>query len=364
MPEMRRRQVMSGLAAGVAASGLARPKGAMAFDMRGFDGFWMPEEAVRHERTFMQWPVNPAVYEDRRDLDDIQWVIAGIANTIGDFEPVVMLMAPGHERAARRKLRDAVEIWPVPTDDLWARDSGPIFVRNDAGALAVVDITFNGWGHRGPHGEDSQVAARVARHMGLALLDSGVVGEGGGVETDGDGTLMAHESSWVNANRNTLPRDVIEERLLTALGAEKMIWAPGLIGLDPTDAHIDGLARFAGPGVVLIQLPAQIWPNDPWSASAYETYDILAASTDARGRPLQLAVVPEPDEGSPSAYANYYVFNGGVLASRLGDPETDEAAVAILSRLYPGREVMLLDTQLLGELGGGIHCATQQQPAV
>ncbi len=324
----------------------------------------MPEEADPHERTFMQWPVNLAVYEERQFLDDTQWVIAEIANTVVEFEPVVMLMAPEHEVAARRKLSQAVEIWPVPTDDLWVRDSGPIFVRNSAGALAIVDVNFNGWGNRVPHSRDAQVSAEVARRMGLPLLDSGVVGEGGGVETDGQGTLMAHESSWVNPNRSPLSRDVIEERLLAALGAEKMIWAPGLKGLDVTDAHIDGLARFAAPGTVLIQLPEQIWPGDPWSASAYETYEILASSTDARGRPLDLVVVREPDEGAQSAYANYYVFNGGVLASALGDPETDAEAAETLGRLYPGREVLMLDTNVLGELGGGIHCATQQQPAV
>ena len=110
-------------------------------------------------------------------------------------------------------------------------------------------------------------------------------------------------------------------------------------------------------------MPERIRADDPWSASAYETYEILASSTDARGRPLELVVLPEPAGGSLSAYANYYVFNGGVLASALGDPETDAAAASILGRLYPDREVMMLNTDILGEAGGGIHCATQQQPA-
>lgn len=360
---MHRRHVLRSLAAGAVGAGTAVPTRSMAFDRRAFDGFWMPEEADPHARTFMQWPVNLAVYRNRSDLAATQRVIAKIANTIVAFEPVVMLVAPGHRAGAQRRLSQAVEIWPVPTDDLWARDSGPIFIRNAAGEGAIVDLNFNGWGNRMPHGRDARVAARVARHMGLPLLDAGVVGEGGGVETDGQGTLLAHESSWVNPNRSQLPRRTIERRLLRALGAETMIWAPGVAGRDVTDGHIDGLARFVAPGVVLIQLPERIRPNDPWSRSAFETYEILAASTDARGRRLELVTVPEPAKASSSTYPNYYVFNGGVLASKLGDPRTDEETASILGRLYPDREVMMMDTEILGALGGGIHCATQQQPA-
>ena len=326
-------------------------------------GYWMPDEAGPHARTFMQWPVSLDVYEHVRYARQAQRMIAKIANIIADFEPVVMLMAEEHRADARGMLAEAVEIWPVPTDDLWARDSGPIFVRNAVGDLAVVDLNFNGWGGRFPHANDSKVSARVADIMGAPLLDSGVVGEGGGVEADGDGVLIAHESCWVNANRNRLPRAEIEARLLAAYGAEKMIWAPGVRGMDITDGHIDFLARFVEPGKIIIQLPEQVWPNDPWSASAYETYEILKAARDARGRRFELVVVPEPEAGSDSSYANFYPFNGGVLASRLGDPAADERARDILRDLYPGRDVIMLDTGVLGELGGGIHCATQQQPA-
>ncbi len=361
---MRRRRFLGSLAAGACTAVLPRRAPAAVFSADAFNGFWMPEEAVRHERTFMQWPVNPAAYEGQRHLEETQRVIALIANTIAAFEPVVMLMAAAHAPAARRWLGGTVEIWPIPTDDLWARDSGPIFVVNAAGAQAVVDINFNGWGNRWPHAADALVSARVAERLGLPLLESGVVGEGGGVETDGDGTLLAHESSWVNRNRNRLPRAEIERRLLAALGAETMIWAPGLRGLDVTDAHIDGLARFVAPGVVLIQLPEQIRPGDPWSASALETYDILAEATDARGRRLNLIVVPDARAASLSSYANFYVCNGAVLFSMLGEPQADAKAESIIADLYPDREIIGLETGRLGELGGGIHCATQQQPAV
>ncbi|WP_333780581.1 agmatine deiminase family protein [Hoeflea poritis] len=330
----------------------------------------MPEESQPHLRTFMQWPVNRTVHPDRHFLGALQETIADIANTIAEFEPVVMMMPPEHEISARKMLGAAVEIWTVPTDDLWCRDSGPLFVTDGEGGLAVCQLNFNGWGNRQVHDNDGLVAQRVAERLGLSVIDSGVVGEGGGIETDGEGTLLAHESSWVNPNRNSISKQEIERRLLDAFGAEKMIWAPGIAGADITDYHIDSLARFVAPGSVLIQLPETIDPDDPWSAAAFETYDILRGATDSAGRSLELTVVPEPvdirveDDEFVASYANYYVCNGAVIAAQFGDSETDSEAERLLRQFYPGREIVMLDVDPVGEIGGGIHCATQQQPLV
>ncbi len=330
----------------------------------------LPEEAGPHLRTFMQWPVNRLVYNDPVFLGMQQQVIADIANAISDFEPVVMLMDAAHEHAARRKLAAVVEIWDIATDDLWCRDSGPLFVIDASGNLAISDFNFNGWGGKQVHGNDGRIARRVAERLGLPIVETGLVGEAGGIEADGAGTLMAHESSWVIANRNQLPKAEIEQRLLEALGGETMIWAPGIKGLDITDYHIDALARFPKSGNVLIQLPGKIYPGDPWSAAAYETYEILQHANDASGNPLKLVVVPEPyhtrvkSEDFVASYVNYYVCNGAVLAAQFGDKETDREAADTLAKLYPGREIVMLNVDPLGETGGGIHCATQQQPAV
>lgn len=226
-------------------------------------GFRLPEENERHERTFMQWPVSRIVHPDRVFLDMLQNCIANVANTISEFEPVTMLMDARYEKPAQRKLGRKIEIWDIPTDDLWCRDSGPLFVTDEKSKLAVAHITFNGWGNKQTHANDGKIAERVAKHLGVPLIDSGVVGEAGGVETDGDGTLIAHESCWVNKNRNAATRATIEKRLQRALGATKMIWAPGVKGADITDYHIDALARFVRPGVVVIQLPEKPSKNDP-----------------------------------------------------------------------------------------------------
>lgn len=169
-------------------------------------GFKVPGQSRRHERTFMQWPVNRQIHTDSIFLDMLQGSIAQIANAIAEFEPVVMLMDAQFEKAARRKLGKKIEIWDVPTDDLWCRDSGPLFIVNHRRELATVDFNFNGWGNKQPHTYDGRIAKRVSDRLGVPLIDSGLVGEAGGVEADGDGTLLAHESSWINANRNAQPK--------------------------------------------------------------------------------------------------------------------------------------------------------------
>ena len=333
-------------------------------------GFWYPEETDPHERTFMQWPVSRAVYDDADFLYDLQATIAEIASTIAEFEPVVMLAAAEHHKAITKLVSGQVELWDVPTDDLWARDSGPSFVVDGKGGLALTQFNFNGWGGKQVHDNDGKIAARVAERLGLPLFDVGLVGEAGGVETDGHGTLIAHESSWVNPNRNRGSKAEVEVMLLDTMGAQKMIWAPGIKGADITDYHIDALARFIKPGQVLIQMGEEVDPQDPWSVSAFETHAILSAATDAKGRKLEMVVLPEPYDirvDSPdfvASYVNYYVCNGAVIAAEFGDRAADAEAAEILASLYPGREIVMLNTDAVGEVGGGIHCATHEQPKV
>lgn len=336
----------------------------------GSQGFWYPEETDPHERTFMQWPVNPAVHDDADFLHELQATIADIASTIAEFEPVVMLAAAEHHKAIKRLVSGQVELWDVPTDDLWCRDSGPSFVVDGKGGLAVTQFNFNGWGGKQVHGHDGKIAARVAERLGLPVFDAGLVGEAGGVETDGHGTLIAHESSWINPNRNKGSKAEVEAMLLDTIGARKMIWAPGIKGADITDYHIDALARFVKPGQVVIQMGEEVDPEDPWSVAAFETHDILTEATDANGDKLDLVILPEPYDirvDSPdfvASYVNYYVCNGAVIAAEFGDKAADEEAAAMLSDLYPGREIVTLNIDAVGEVGGGIHCATHEQPKV
>ncbi|MEO0379611.1 MAG: agmatine deiminase family protein [Pseudomonadota bacterium] len=355
---MNRRDVLIG-------GGVVGAFGLMGRATMAASGFYVPPEEGRHQRTFMQWPVNRRVYQDRMFLEMTQQTIADIANTIAEFEPVTMLAATDEHASARRMLSGDVELWDIPTEDLWCRDAGPIFVVDGSGDLAVTHIAFNGWGEKQVNRRDSQIAARVADRLGLALLPSGLRGEGGGVEHDGHGLLMAHESSWVNDNRNPgLSRDEIEARLLTAYGADRMIWSGGVWDEDITDYHIDSLARFTGPGRVLINLPDAPDPRDPFHAAALQTHGKLVAER------LDVTIIPEPTERRVksfdfvASYANFYACNGAIIAAQFGDPVADEIAAEALADHYPGREIVTLNVDPLGELGGGIHCATQQMPAV
>ncbi|MEM9533815.1 MAG: agmatine deiminase family protein, partial [Pseudomonadota bacterium] len=183
----------------------------------------VPGEESPHELTLMQWPVHRGVYSDAAFLDQVQQTVATIANAIAEFEPVVILADREDFRPARRKLTHRVAHWDVPTEDLWCRDSGPLFAWREDGQRVVSHLRFNGWGGRQVHDRDGQIAARVAAQLNEPLVDSGLVGEAGGVEHDGHGLLLAHESSWVHDNRNPgMTRAVIEERLLRAYGAETL----------------------------------------------------------------------------------------------------------------------------------------------
>lgn len=333
-------------------------------------GFFMPEESMPHERTFMQWPVNPQIHDDASFLKILQKTISDIANRISEFEPVVMMMDKSHETAARTLLGQKVEIWDIATDDLWARDSGPTFVIDGKGGLAVTQFNFNGWGNKQIHDNDGKIAAKVAERLGLKIFDAGLIGEAGGVESDGKGMLIAHESSWINPNRNKGNKAEVEALLKETLGATQVVWAPGIAGADITDYHIDALARFVQPGVVLIQLPEEMDESDPWSVAANQTYDALSMVRFPSSEGLEIIIIPEPKttrvttDDFVNSYVNYYVCNGAVIAPEFGDKDTDAETKATLGAVYPGREIVMLNIDPVGEVGGGIHCATTQQPKV
>ena len=346
---------------GISAGVINIPKGIWA---RSQGAFYVPSEEQRHERSFMQWPVSRRVYPDNVFLGMVQRTIADIANVISEFEPVTLLAAGVHHGRIRRMVSARVELWDVETEDLWCRDSGPIFVVSDTGNMAVLDIAFNGWGKKQVHQKDSLIAFAVAERLNLPLVKTGLVGEAGGIEQNGQGILVAHESSWVNENRNpSLSRDQIERSLLLAYGAEKMVWSAGLSGMDITDYHIDSLVRFTGPMRMLANLPEYPKEDDPFFTAARATIDLL------RENGLEVEILPEPhlprveSHDFVAAYVNYYVCNGAVVAPQFGDERTDRLAVDTLQRHFPEREIITLNVDPWGELGGGIHCATQQMPA-
>lgn len=325
----------------------------------------VPAEESAHEATLMQWPVNRRVYPEGWFLKEVQATITTIANTISAFEPVYMLADAALHSQIKPKLTSNVRLFDVPTDDLWARDSGPLVALNHRNGRGVPHIQFNGWGNKQTCQEDAQVAVRMAKILDFDVISTGLTGEAGGVETNGAGLLMAHESSWLNPNRNPGMSLVdISQKLCDAYGAERILWAKGLKDHDITDYHIDALARFIAPNDVLINLAAQHDPLDPFQIAAQVTLAML----ETEG--LKITKISEPTvdaakgEDFLPAYANYYVANGAVLCPKFNDPLPDQAAQEALQKAYPTREIITLNIDPIAELGGGIHCATQQIPSI
>ncbi|MEM9622042.1 MAG: agmatine deiminase family protein, partial [Pseudomonadota bacterium] len=256
----------------------------------------------------------------------------------------------------------------ILTNDMWMRDTGAVFVTNSEGALGGIDFNFNGWGDKQvPRAADAAIAREVCAHVGISRLETTLTGEGGGLEYDGDGTLLLTDSCWLNNNRNPgVARAAMTAEFQRLLGVEKVIWLPGVRGEDITDGHIDGSIRFVRPGVIL----TSGYPDDStiWGSVMRESREILQRETDARGRSFQLVDIPSAmhprntHEDLFTGYANYYVANGAVFTPTFGDAPADRLAQTRLAKLFPGREVVSLEVDRIYECGGGIHCVTQQQP--
>jgi agmatine deiminase len=327
----------------------------------------VPLESDPHRRTWMAWPSSREIWGGL--LPGIQRDIAEIASTVAGFEPVVLCANPSEVHHATAACTAVVEvIGSIPVDDCWMRDSGPIFRADGREVLTATGLHFNGWGDRQIHRRDANVAELVAGYAQVPFAAADLVAEGGAVETDGDGTLMATESSVINDNRNPgRSKADLERALCDAYGAEGVVWVPGLRGRDITDDHIDATSRFIAPGTVMVQVPPAD-RTDVWADDAREQHQILAEAHDARGRRIQIVDLQGPTtvrSTSPDfldSYANFYTVNGAVLTAQFGDVEADRVAAAVLADAFPGREVLQLNVDRLHEGGGGIHCVTQQEP--
>ncbi|MFE3442645.1 agmatine/peptidylarginine deiminase [Nocardia sp. NPDC059180] len=333
------------------------------------DRAWqMPEEGDQHKRTWMAFAASEEIWGAAL-VPEVQRNLATIAQTIAQFEPVTMLVNAEDLDLARDLVGPTVELVVAPLDDLWMRDTGPVFVHGN-GTKAAVDFNFNGWGEKQDFDNDAGVAAFVASRAEVELLPTDLVLEGGGIEVDGEGTALITESCVLNDNRNPgWSKADVEAELMPLLGLDKIIWLPGIKGKDITDGHTDFYARFARPGVVVAG-----YDPDPESFDHDVTtrhLEILETATDAQGRALEVVVLDAPGTVRPEfasddfagGYINFYVCNGAVIAPEFGDPETDQAAKDELERLFPDRRVVQINIDGIAAGGGGIHCTTQQEPA-
>ncbi|KAJ5112474.1 hypothetical protein N7532_000519 [Penicillium argentinense] len=372
---------------------------------------YLPETAP-HLATILSFPSRCSTFPALHNATCNE--IIELAATIAHFEPVRLHVRPEDVQKAQSLLnhrmasapsteRDRITLIPAPTNHIWVRDTGPMYVRDatDPSMRAAIDFRFCEWGNsigeliynnspdkKGalPDGSDWPVldAERRAENTafaervlelegaGVPRVVSRVRLEGGGIEMDGEGTFMAMESSVTVPSRNEgVSKEEIESELRRLCGVKKFIWIPGREGLDITDYHIDAEARFIRPGVVVVGKPHVKCRKVFWDVY-HEMREILDVATDAQGRKLEVIDIEEPDpelvqgdvpgeeKDVAASYVNFYFTNGGLVIPAFGDAEMDQRALETLQNLVPEREVRQVAVNALPRTGGVLHCTTQQ----
>ena len=352
------------------------------------DGYRMPAEFEPHKGCWMLWPERGDTW--RMGAKPAQAAFIEVAEAISAFEPVTVGASRGQWENARSALPQAVRVVEISSDDAWMRDVGPtVVVSGRGGTIRGVDWQFNAWGGLDgglyfPWDQDSLVAAKVLEIERADRYRAPLIMEGGSFHVDGQGTLITTRECLLNRNRNPhLTREQIEASLKTYLNVNKVVWLDKGVHMDETDGHVDNLCCFVKPGEVLLTWTDD--PDDPQHEISRQALKKLSAATDARGRRLIVHKIHQPDPMVVSAsecegldasetakprkagdrlaasYVNFYIANGGIVMPLFGDAD-DQAAMDLLTRLFPDREVVGVRSReiLLG--GGNIHCITQQIP--
>ncbi|MGQ9865170.1 MAG: agmatine deiminase family protein [Pseudanabaenaceae cyanobacterium] len=328
--------------------------------MRSLPGEWSPHAGVW---TAFPWDVQ----EWGQGLAAAQQEVAAFVRELSRWEPVHLLVMPAVADWAKsligEGLRHPVHYTDIPYGDIWLRDTGPLFVQAAVKAETdwqAIRFGWNGWGNKCLLAYDEAVGAAIARYTQTPLVEHPLVVEGGALETDGRGTFLTTERCLLGSDRNpNWTRSQVEAVLAEYLGAQRVHWLTGSLQNDHTDGHIDTLARFAAPGLVLC---AQGDPDDP------NCETLAGVATQLReGNEFAVQTVPSPgavwqdDRLLPASYLNFYIANGAVLVPTYGS-DRDEAAVAAIQACFPDRQAVGLSAKAILTGGGAFHCITQQQP--
>ena len=346
--------------------------------------YTMPGEGEPHEGTWLQWPHHYQYGIEYRNQLDATWV--AMTNELVSSENVHIIAYNQTEKERIIALLTSenipltnVDFKLYPTDDTWIRDNGPIYVRNNSGSLVIEDWGFNGWGNKidvlssQPIQFDhcNEIPTKIALDQGRAVIDlnNEMNNEGGSIEIDGNGTLIACKSSILNNNRNPEMSQAQAEAIFKKyLGVTNFVWLEGQAGLEITDQHIDGFARFGNSTTIVTMVETDLLEYDIQQADI----DTLYAARDKNGNPYTFLKIPLTQHnvvttngtnlGYKGSYINYYIANTKVLVPNYNDPN-DTIANALIQTLYPFRTVVGVDVRNLYKNGGMVHCLTQQQPA-
>lgn len=325
---------------------------------------FVPPEWAPRLALWTAWPSHADLWEE--NLEPARAEVAAMISALAADEVVRVLAAdPRSAASARTALPVNVDVLTIPFGDIWLRDTGPIFVVADGEPMAL-GFRFNGWGGKYVLEGDAHVAVNVATAAGVNYVGLPFVLEGGAVEHDGEGTVLTTRQCLLNPNRNPgWSQADAESALAGALGARKVLWLDEGLANDHTDGHIDNLARFVAPGVVVCQSP---WKNDPNAKVLDAIAHALEAMTDAEGRRLEVARVPGPGfvpspggEAMPASHMNFIIGEKTVVVPFYSDAGDD--ALKALAPLFPDRKVVGLSSNAILSGGGSFHCITQQEPA-
>jgi agmatine deiminase len=332
----------------------------------------MPVEAVRHAATWSVWPVGEELWAGR--LDAVRDDMAGLVAALARFEAVVLLVADDEARRdAEARLgragvaSGAVRFVAAPSNDVWLRDAGPLFLRGADGRLAATDWRFDGWGGKYASELDDRLPERIASILGVRRFAFDVVLEGGAIEMGADGTLLTTRSCLLDGVRNPGWDEAAYQRALRdALGATRLAWLEGGLVDDHTDGHVDTVARFAAEDAIVCVVADD--DDGANRATLDANRERLASLRRADGSAYRLFELPLPEDRStvdgvrpPRSYANFCLVNGGVVVPIWNDPRDGEA-LAVLQAAFPGREVVGVPATALVTGGGAFHCVTQHQP--
>ena len=324
----------------------------------------------------LTWPCRSGDWGD--GVERVQGVFLEIARAVSRFESLLIVCESPAHAARVRELCLAVGIDPEttrwaesPSDDVWARDHGPITVLRK-GAPLLLDFRFDGWGKKYPAARDDRINGGLHRaglfgDTPLRAID--FVLEGGAIESDGRGTLLLHAPCLLDPRRNPgVDRGSVETLLGKHLGAKRFLWLDGCtLAGDDTDGHVDTLARFSDPRTIVYQGCAE--RGHPHFGTLERLERQLRMFTDGAGSPFALVKLPSPGPLSdvqgrvlPAGYANFLIINGAVLLPVYGDP-ADGEAMARLAACFPDRAIVPVDCRPLIEQSGSLHCVTMQLPA-
>jgi agmatine deiminase len=317
---------------------------------------------------WLGFPSHEDLWEDNLApaQDEVEALARALAGPGGE-QVRLMTGSEAGEAEARRRLDGVagIEIVPGRFGDVWLRDTGPIFLGPDVAA----GFRFNGWGGKYDLAHDDEVADQIAKAAGAALARSNAILEGGALDHDGEGTVLTTRQCLLNPNRNAGWTEAdAEAALVRDLGARKVLWLGNGLQNDHTDGHVDNLARFAAPGVVLC--PVAFGAGDPNGGVYDSAARALADMTDAEGRRLRVVRIPSPGwvevdgvGGAPASHMNFIIANRAVILPVYGEGLAGALAAQGLSEAFPGREVIALPSNALLSGGGSFHCISQQEPA-